>query len=846
MMRPFTAFILVLLTYLSTSAQQSIEKDSVRALNEIVVSASRTPEDIVKSPISIEYLDKKTIQYSAKSSYFDALENVKGLQLMTSSLGFKVYNSRGFANPTNVRFVQLVDGIDNQAPHIGAAIASTLTPTDLDIEHVEVILGSASALWGLNALNGMVNLYSLSPFDKEGLSYQQKNGFNHLNSLNATPKLLNESSLRYAKVFNTQWAFKVNLFYLSGYDWISDNQTDLNPNGNSSLKLFGLDNPAIDPINSYGNESSNRRSLTLSGKRYSVARTGYYEKEISDFGISNFKADASLYFRPTAKSELIYTFRYGIVNNLYQRTNRFRLEDYRISQHSIQYKDQTFQVRSYLTTENTGDSYNIRSMAENIDKAFKTDDVWFADFTKSFNTSVLNGLPEVMALKQARLDADKNRPQPKTAEFDALIEKLRKINNWDIGAALQVRTWMFHTDGQADLTKELLGNFREKTNIQLLAGFDYRNYWVYPDGNYFINPTDAGKNISYNKTGGFLQATKNMWTEKLKLVSSIRIDKNQYFDPQFNYRFASVFSNSPQLNIRASYQNGYRFPSLFEAFSNVNSGGVKRVGGLRIMSNGIFENSYFKTSIDAFQAAVTAAVNTQGIPVNEAIKQNAGLLKKNDYSYIQPEKVQSFELDYKGYFLEKRLFFDIDFYYNRYRNFMAQVEANIPKSQNPDSIAIYLNNRNTQSRYRLWTNSKAVVHTYGSSMGLKYRFYKNFLIVGNVSYATLQRKDSGDGLEEAFNTPKWISNIALQNPDLFKNVGFSLSYRYQDKYIWQSSLATGEVPAMHNVDVQLSYRVPSWKLNFKLASTNVLNKYYSNFLAGPSVGGFYYFSITYN
>ncbi len=652
--------------------------------------------------------------------------------------------------------------------------------------------------------------------------------------------------MRYAKVINPKWAFKANLFYLNGYDWISDNHTDLNPNGNASLKLFGLDNPAIDPINSYGNESSNRRTLTLNGKRYSVARTGYYEKEIADFGISNFKADASIYFRPTAKSELVYTFRYGLVNNLYQRTNRFRLEDYRISQNSIQYKDNTFQVRSYFTTENTGNSYNIRSMAENIDRAFKSDDVWFSDFTKSFNTSVVNGTSEVAALKQARLDADKNRPQPKTEEFDTLIEKLRKINNWDVGAALQVRTWMFHTDGQADLTKEILGTFREKTNIQLLAGFDYRNYWVYPDGNYFINPTDEGKNISYKKTGMFLQATKHMWSEKLKLVSSIRVDKNQYFIPQVNYRLAGAFSNSPQLNLRVSYQNGYRFPSLFEAFSNVNSGGVKRVGGLRIMSNGIFENSYFKTAVDAFQAAVTSAVNTQGLSVNEAIKLNASLLKKNDYTYIQPEKVHSFEAGYKGYFLEKRLSVDVDFYYNRYRNFMAQVEVNIPKSQNPDSIAIYLNNRNTQSRYRLWTNSKATVHTYGSSMSVKYRFYKSFQLLGNVSYATLQRKDAGDGLEEAFNTPKWISNIALQNPDIFRNFGFSVSYKFQDKYIWQSSLATGKVPAFHSLDFQLSYRLPKAKLSFKMASTNTLNHYYYNFLAGPSIGGFYYVAITYN
>jgi iron complex outermembrane receptor protein len=66
------------------------------------------------------------IKSSPAPSYFEAIENLKGVQLLTSSLGFKVYNTRGFANPTNVRFVQLVDGADSQAPHIGAPIGSAL------------------------------------------------------------------------------------------------------------------------------------------------------------------------------------------------------------------------------------------------------------------------------------------------------------------------------------------------------------------------------------------------------------------------------------------------------------------------------------------------------------------------------------------------------------------------------------------------------------------------------------------------------------------------------------------------------------------------------------------------
>ena len=83
-------------------------------------------------------------------------------------MGFKVINTRGFANTTNVRFAQLIDGIDNQTPHIGAPMANALGVTDLDIEKVEIIPGTASALYGMNAVNGLANFRTKNPFDTEG------------------------------------------------------------------------------------------------------------------------------------------------------------------------------------------------------------------------------------------------------------------------------------------------------------------------------------------------------------------------------------------------------------------------------------------------------------------------------------------------------------------------------------------------------------------------------------------------------------------------------------------------------------------------------------------------------
>ncbi|MDO1450183.1 carboxypeptidase-like regulatory domain-containing protein [Rhodocytophaga aerolata] len=131
---------------------------------EVVVTASRMEESILKSPVAIEKLDIRAIKDSPAPGFYDALENVKGVQMTTSSLTFKVPNTRGFNIPNNFRFMQLVDGVDMQAATLGVPLGNAIGPTELDIASVEITPGAASALYGMNAINGMANLLTKSPF----------------------------------------------------------------------------------------------------------------------------------------------------------------------------------------------------------------------------------------------------------------------------------------------------------------------------------------------------------------------------------------------------------------------------------------------------------------------------------------------------------------------------------------------------------------------------------------------------------------------------------------------------------------------------------------------------------
>ena len=827
---------LLFLFYFPFSALSQADTAS-KYLQEVVVSSSRINEKLLYSPVSISRLDKSFFQRSSQSSFFDALENVQGVQLITPSIGFKVLNARGFSNTTNVRFSQLVDGVDMQSPHIGGPIGNALGPTDLDIDQVEIVTGIASTLYGMNTVNGLANLLTKSPFESRGFTFQQKLGF--------TSRFYRESNLRYAHLISPNLAFKINASLTQGYDWEANNLTDLNPLANSSTNLVGADNPGRDLVNMYGNESSNRKTISLLGKSYVVSRTGYLERDVVDYSLQNTKGDVGLSYRISPQAMLNYTYHFALLDNVYQRSNRFRLQDYFLDQHVIQYQSPSLSMKLYTNAENTGNSYNLRSMAENIDRNFKSDAVWYADFTKAFNSASALGASVSDALKQARITSDAGRYQQGTSAYQDVLAKLQQINNWDLGAALKVQARLVHAEMQWNLSQHA---WLQKIKLDLLLGADHRTYVIGSDGNYFVNPEKGNEtgNILYAKTGAYASFSKKLFDEKLRLGFVFRVDKNDYFKLTSNPRLTALFAPNAFNSVRIGYQEGYRFPSIFEAYSNINSGGVKRVGGLPVMSSGVFENSYLATSISAFQSAILTDVNKNGLTKTQAIVKNKGMLVKNPYSYIEPEHLQSLEGGYRGALLGNRLVIDLDFYYNQYRSFIAQTNVNVPKTAVADSIPFALNDKNLQSPYRVWTNSKSEVKTYGASFGFNYRLNAAWALTGNATYAKLDKSENDDGLEDGFNTPDWVFNVGVSSTKLANNWGAGINYRWQNTYYWQSFLVNDWVPAYGSLDAQVQYRFSSMPVSIKLSGTNVLNQPYYSFVGGPQIGSMYMLTVMLN
>ncbi|HEY0299638.1 MAG TPA: TonB-dependent receptor [Arachidicoccus sp.] len=862
--------------------------------NEVVVTASRKQEKLLQSPVAIEKLSLTALKETPAPTFYEALANVKGVQMITSSIAFQVPNTRGFNNPNNFRFVQLDDGVDIQSATLGVPLGNAIGPTELDIESLEVTPGAASALYGANAINGLANLITKNPFQYQGLSLYAKGGVNHIDETNINAKPLGEFALRYTKAFNNKFAFKVNVGYFAATDWQSYTRTDQNTGANPGFAEFtpGENNPAWDAWNKYGDESNNSATVKLPddpnipaefrNKQFAVRRTGYWETDLTDPVSKNIKADAGLYYRLNPNTELSYTYRYGRLDGTFQRGNKIRLDNAHVQNHKIELKGKDFDIKAYATLENTGNSYNIKPLADNLDLDHLSNSAWGQKYGAALAAQLESGATILAANQAARQAADAGRAEPGTPAFNQLKNTIIHINDWDNpnmspvpanapatgGAWLHQMSTTYNVDGQWDLT-------RYTKVVNVLIGADFREYAVRPDGNNFVDFTrpdsvrnlpvsvngtvpdssNFGKNVLYKKYGAFVQATKTFLDEKLKLTASLRADRNPYYGTKFNPRIAAVYTLAKNHNFRVSFQNGYRFPSLFEALSFVNNGGVRRVGGLSFIANGLgyLDNSYTLSSITKFNTKVTQDVNADpALTSNQAALNNKNLLVPTNLSPTRPEHINSFEFGYKAVLFDNKLFVDFDAYANVYDGFLGQVDVYVPEKNTvkigTDQAVLDMLSTNSakQTRYRVYTNAKNKYNSYGSDLGLTYNLYKTYTLSGNISYNNISNNKNTDVFVTGFNTPKWATNLSFGNRAIAKNVGFNVVWRWQTSYLWQSPLANGTVSAYQTVDAQITYRVPKYKTSIKFGGSDILNHHYIQYAAGPTFGALYYVALTFD
>ncbi|MDB9732219.1 TonB-dependent receptor, partial [Polaribacter sp.] len=822
-----------------TENNQTVEvtlTENETSLDEIVVSASRTPERIMESPVTIERLDSRAIKNTSSPSFYDGLENLKGVDVNTNSLTFKSVNTRGFATFSNTRFMQLVDGMDNSSPALNFALGNLLGMSELDVKTVELLPGASSALYGANAFNGIMFMVSKSPFDDQGISVSLKGGLTSQEA--GGDNEFTDFNIRMAHAFSNKFAAKATLSVLEGTDWTA---TDYRNTRNGEMVAGDRNSDRnYNGVNVYGDAASaNMRSVakTLEGlglipggasaliPSESISRTGYNEKDLMDYGVKSVKFGASLNYRPFGddRLEVILNSKVGTGTTQYLGGQKYSIKNFLMQQHKLEVRGKNFFVRGYTTAEDAGDSYNTLFAALNINRAWKPDSTWFGEYTGAYLQGTLGGLNSDQAHAVARQTAETGRFEPGSADFNAAFDKITTDPDLITGAKFRDQTKLYH--GDANYNFQDLINFAE-----IQVGGSYRRYSLNSFGNIF---TDSDGPIDYDEFGIYTQVQKGfLEEERLKVTASIRYDKAQNFDGNFSPRvsFSYAAGENKNQNFRASFQTGFRNPTTQDQYIGLDVGSAILLGGVE-------DNLDRFSTTFADGAGVSYTLTGRDVYANSYTAASGGTVKA-DVAYIKPEKVTAYEVGYRGLLNagSQRFTIDLSVYYNQYEDFIANTNVIVPYN----ALGEY-------KIFQLYSNSTADISSYGATIGLNTTVLNGFNLGLNYTLAKFEfDQASNPDFEAGFNTPEHKVKLQFGKTNLFKNVGFNFNARWQDEYRWESTFVDATIKGRTVLDAQVNLTVPSMKSIFKIGGANLMGQEYLSAPGIGAIGSQYYVSWTIN
>ncbi len=852
----------------SSTTQVDIQLEESTLLGqEVVVSASRVEESSLKSPVSIERMDILDIQNAPSPDFYTAIRNMNGVDFSTQSLTFKSVNARGFGANGNTRFVQLIDGIDNQAPGLNFPVGNVVGISELDLESVELIPGAASALYGPNAIQGILLMNSKSPFDYQGLDFYSKVGVTHADERDHEMSPYTDMGLRYAKAFNNKMAFKINASWLRAQDFIGVDQRDQSgATVEGNLAANRSNNRIYDGINTYGDflvdigtvadiviatdpvngpSVAAIRSLLPNGPNGAFSPTGYTESSFVDNTTESLKLGGAFHYRLNDKIEALAQMNWGRGSSVYTANDRFILDNFSIWTGKLELRGDNFFIRGYTTQENSGDTYAANTVASLINQR-RYLPTYFQTYAGAISTGAIQPTDYAALHAAARAAADAAQPGVNSETFQSDFDEFRNLSIAEGGAKFLDNSALWHYEGSYNFKNEI--DFAD-----VVVGANFRTYALNSEGTLFTLD-ESGDEVSFNEFGGYVQISKNI-IDNVKLQGSLRFDKNENFDGQLSPRISGVWEFLADQNFRASFQRGFRIPTTQDQYIDLDVVTRRLIGRNEILTNNYNINR-------------NTVYTTESVMAAQASGNTADLVVAADaYKPFETEKVSTWEVGYKGLLLDGRLLIDAFYYNSTYQDFGAEIDItqavvtgdiqSVPNGYTVGSAGARHGDSELQTfvdggsagvslqRYGYDTNIDQDIKTYGFGLGGEYTFLDGFNFGANASYNKLEDLDdlTARTYNVAFNTPEWRYNITFGNRKITERIGFGLTYRWQDAFLWQSAIGSSVISDFATLDAQVTYQLPGINGRIKLGGSNILNERYTTSHGNPSIGALYYVQL---
>jgi outer membrane receptor protein involved in Fe transport len=858
--------------------------------SDVVVSASRVAERILESPVSIERVSSAQIKTAAATNYYDLLANFKGVDVVAASLTFKSISTRGFNGSGNNRLNQLIDGMDNQAPGLNFSVGTITGLTELDVDNMELLPGASSALYGSGGMNGTILINSKNPFKYQGLSFQIKQGVNHVDNYQRPQAAYKDYSVRFASKVGDRWAYKIATQYTEAQDWLAKNDQNYSrTTGTANGQVIPGNRYSdfnYDGVNIYGDETTSSLSSVFNsvkagvlgaltaayggnataanaayGQLYGAAVAGPYSVNLTTY--SAFLRGANAALAPYAP------YLFGEARGLFTGVNVSRTgyaesdiinpvaKNFKVTG-SIHYKidDKTeASFSAYTGTGNTvytgSDRYSIYGLALSQFKLEVKSKNWMIRGYKTLENSGESYNATITARYFNELVKPSTTWYPTyTAAF--VTYRDAGMNLLDAGAAARAVADAGRPTGrigESDLFKSVAGipiskgggRFLDKSqltvveanyNLTELFGLDKYNADLLVGGiikNYALN----SQGTLFADTAGKIGINESgayAQLSKRYFGDILKVSFSGRYDK--NENFAGRFTPRVSAVFKVAEDNNIRV-SYQQAyrFPTTQNQWINLLvgGGTRLMGGLPQLRDYYKFNTNPAYALSSVLA---GKPVEQK------------FGEFKPESMSSFEVGYKT-LINKKLLIDFYAYAGKYTNFISGVT--VLQSRNAASPKLTdLLDASTRIAYSISTNAPGDIHTSGWGLSADYMMPHNFTF--STSIYTDEIGSLPQGFISYFNTPLFRANFAINNSGfLFKNrLGFGANLHYQDDFTYEGTFVVGKINSYQTIDAVLTYKVPSVKSLIKVGGTNILNKYYTTAFGSPSIGGLYYVSFAYN
>jgi len=817
-----------------------LNEDKV-TLKELVIQDSRLTDKQRESALTVESMDLLAIKQTPAFNFYEGLGQLKGVDITTASLGFRVINTRGFNSTSPVRSLQIIDGVDNQSPGLNFSLGNFLGASELDVVKVDLVVGASSAFYGPNAFNGVISMTSKDPFYHPGLSVMIKTG----------ERDLFETAIRWDQVIKNKngkdkFAYKLNLYFLRANDWEATNYSPTEQSPDDETNPGGYD-----AVNRYGDEFNSHYDYTGNsgiankpglGRFY---RTGYNETDLVDYNTRNLKLATAFHYRIHNETELIFSTNFGTGTTVYQGDNRYSLKNILFLQNRVEIKKRDkFFFRVYSTNEDAGKSYDAYFTALLLQNAAKSDVNWGIDYSvyytengagivmsqegfpqfhaghyQQYIDSINLFLPSIYSLLDSihQLSAQYANDSsigigehgfyhPGTAEFDSAFQFITSHKSYSEGGSMFFdKSALYHAQGEYKFTPKF---------ISITVGGNFRMYRPNSQGTIFSDT--GGRKIINMEYGVYSGFEKKVFEDKLKFNFSIRMDKNQNFDYLFSPAASAIYTLSKNI-FRLSFSSAIRNPTLTDQYLFYNVGRAILLG-----------------NINGYDSLIT-------IPslYTFLLTKNLDTLSYFNVAPVRPEEVKTIEVGYRTT-IKKHIFIDAGYYYSYYRNFIgykigADVRFNSFLPTEIDAAQVY----------RVAANAEGVVTTQGASVGMNYYFKKHYGFSANYSWNVLNKQDTLDPIIPAYNTPEHKYNVGLNGREInieagkfhLTNLGFSINYKWVEGFYYEGSPQfTGFVHNYSLIDLCVNKQFLKIYSTLKIGASNLLNNLHYEVYGGPYIG----------